>query len=167
MAAIFGQCPRCPQSKRPVRLYGGLCNYHFANHGQDQSGDKVTKEVLQKDMDDKLIKKWYLEQLSLVPEVCENCQGPFLKPSKVSPRVFVAHIVPKSKFLSVMVHPLNRWFSCYDCHNKFDQEGWGTAILMPVWPICVDRFRQFMALIKPGEFKYLPPALSEILHSTG
>lgn len=165
MGAIFGQCPRCPKNSPAKRLYGGVCSFHFANVKDDQSREKIVKDF-KIIADAKLLNKWFADQLLIAPGKCENCGDKIVIPSGLSKKTKVCHIVPKKNFDSVKTHPLNRWFGCYQCHQDYDSS-WSRAINMPIWPVCVERFRTFMALIKPSEVKHLPAPLHAILHSVG
>lgn len=163
MSVVFGPCSLCPKNSKPVRLYGtGVCSYHLANPTADESKSKIKKEVSEESKNEKRLKIFYETQLAQAPECCENCGGPLTKPAALSPKTFVCHILPKKHFLSVLDHPLNRWFGCYDCHKLYDSS-WANAVLMPVWRICVERFAQFWKKIKPAEVKHIPAQLAEVL----
>lgn len=165
MAAIFGQCEKCPKKKKAQRLYGGLCAYHFGHPEKDDS-----KEIQKLDAveihEKELLRKFFAEQVQIMPSKCENCGGKITTGG--APRsAAVAHILPKRHFKSVMIHPQNRWFGCIICHTDYDNKGWSHAVTMKVWPVCVERFREFMTLIKDTELRYLPNAFMDVLHSAG
>lgn len=42
MAAIFGQCPLCPDKSRPQRLFGGYCGFHI------KSSDEQKQKAIEK-----------------------------------------------------------------------------------------------------------------------
>jgi len=96
-----------------------------------------------------------------MPRHCENC-GEYLNPyAPWSSRAYIAHIVPKRHFESVMVHPLNRWFGCIDCHTNYDNSLSIEVEKMNVYGVVVDRFRQFMHEIDPSELRHLPSFLQD------
>jgi hypothetical protein len=72
--------------------------------------------------------KFFEEQIAGLEQIrsCQNC-GCFINVN-YEPIRNIAHILPKSKYKSVMTHPLNALFLCSDkdqgpegdCHYKFD-----------------------------------------------
>lgn len=166
MAVKFGQCPRCPKNSPAKRLYGGVCAYHIGHPAEDQSRQTLKEDVKQ-DHESQLLKKFFAEQVLILPRRCENCDGRIITTAAWPKSAAVCHILPKRIFKSVMVHPMNRWFGCINCHGDYDNKGWTFAVTMKVWPVCVERFREFMVLIKDTELRYLPNPLMEILSSVG
>jgi hypothetical protein len=161
----FGACPLCPKNSPHKRLYGGVCAFHIQHKDQDESQQRWDQPV--KTHDDKLLHKYFLEQSVLRPKYCENrCGNKLIGQETWRLKAFVCHIVPKKTFKSVMLHPLNRWFGCLDCHHDYDDKGWTHAVTMPVWPVCVERFKEFMTLISDTEVRKLPVPLLEILNAT-
>lgn len=165
MAALFGQCPKCPKNSPSVRLYGGVCSYHLGHPDDDQSKSKALEEA-KKDTSAIMLKTWFSDQVKIIPARCENCGGKIIF-TAAGKKAHVCHILEKRHFKSVQTHPENRWFGCLQCHGDYDNKGWSHAITMPVWPVCVERFRRFMALIKDTELRYLPNELMTVLTSTG
>lgn len=162
MASSFGHCSLCPKNSPSVKLYGaGVCLYHLQHPGDNQSKQKVVLEV-KKDLDAITLKKFFEDQVKLIPSRCENCGGP-IRFTAAGKKAHVAHIIPKRHFKSVQAQPLNRWFGCIDCHTDYDNKGWSYAVTMAVWPKVVERFQAFMDKIKPGELKHLPAALADVL----
>lgn len=166
MAAIFGQCPRCPKNAPAKRLYGGVCSYHLGHPTEDQSKEKIKEEV-KKDHESLLLKQFFADQVKIMPARCENCGNKIITTAAWPKSSAVCHIIPKRHFKSVMLYPANRWFGCINCHGDYDNKGWSFAVTMPVWPVCCERFREFMTLIKDTELRYLPNPLMEILNSVG
>lgn len=162
MGAIFGQCPLCPAKSPAKRLYGGFCSYHLGNQKDDHSKHKVDEDDDLPKFKKQVLKKFFAEQVLLIPRKCENCGG-FIVFTAAGKASHVCHILPKRTFESVMVHPLNRWFGCLNCHHDFDDKGWSHAVTMKVWPVCVDRFRQFMNLITDTELTKLPDPFRVIM----
>jgi ssDNA-binding Zn-finger/Zn-ribbon topoisomerase 1 len=97
-----------------------------------------------------------------MPRACENCGTHLHAKTLREAKFFICHIVPKKHFKSVMVHPLNRWFGCWQCHSDYDRT-WTKAVTMTVWPTVCIRFNEFMSLIKDTELRHLPDAL-RVLH---
>lgn len=164
----FGECRLCPKGSPAKRLYGdGVCSYHLANAADDQSKKRLVKELSEMNLtpwEKKVLNQFYKDQSEQVTEFCENQCGKRLFAQETwKIKALICHIVPKRHFRSVMVHPLNRWFGCHDCHHNYDDKGWSYAVTMPVWQVCVERFTQFMRMIKDGELQYLPDAFRVII----
>lgn len=165
MSAVFGQCKLCPPKSPAKRLYGsGYCSYHLGNQGDDQSKQLVEETV--KDLNrDKVLNQYFREQWALMPKYCENgCGNRLLATTLGKAKFFICHIVPKRHFESVMVHPKNRWFGCWQCHQDYDST-WTKAVTMPVWPLVAERFTQFMNLIKDTELKHLPDCFRVLMEA--
>lgn len=160
----FGTCPLCPKGSAQKRLYGtGVCQYHLSHPEDDQSKEKAIKEAKKLIVTEQELNAWFRTQIQQRPERCENgCNRKLVATEDWRLKAMVCHIVPKRIFESVMVHPLNRWFGCHDCHTLYDRS-WHDAIQMPVWPLCVERFQQFMHLLKIGELKSLPEPLRQLV----
>lgn len=158
---LFGQCPLCPKGAPERRLFGGYCPHHLRHPEDDQSGTKIKAEP-GGISESALRKKFYEEQIKLIPAKCENCKGKIITTAAWPPSAAVAHIVPKKHFKSVQFHELNRWFGCIICHTDYDQKGSDHAVKMAVWPIVVKRFQKFMDLIDDKELKHLPKALRDL-----
>lgn len=159
----FGHCKLCPKHSPDKRLYGGLCAFHINNPEQDES--KIRWDTPIKTHEEKLLHKYFLEQSVLRPAYCENgCGNRLIGQETWRLKAMVCHIVPKRDFKSVMLHPLNRWFGCLECHHDYDDKGWTHAVTMKVWPVCVTRFKEFMQLISATEVRKLPVPLLEILN---
>lgn len=107
--------------------------------------------------------KWFNAQISMMPSECECC-GDYLNPNiHISQRAYIAHIVPKKYFVSVMTHPLNRMFLCVDCHSKYDNCLSREAVEMKCWPIAVARFKKIFSEISKDEIPHLRPCFEEIV----
>lgn len=155
MSSKFGKCPLCPKNSPDKRLYGGLCAYHLDNTADDHSKQKL-EEVVKDPNRDKLLSQFYREQWAKMPKFCENgCGERLIAVTLSKAKFFICHILPKRSFESVMVHPANRWFGCWQCHHDYDKS-WTHAVTMPVWPLVAERFTQFMNEIKNTELKSLP-----------
>lgn len=165
----FGQCRLCPKNSPAKRLYADeLCAYHLAHVEEDQSKEKLEKEITDMMLtahEKKLLHQFYREQSEQRPLYCENrCGTKLLAKETWRLKAMVCHIVPKRDFKSVMIHPLNRWFGCQHCHDNYDNKGWTFAVTMQVWPICLERFQQFMHMIKDDELRNLPAAFRDLIN---
>jgi hypothetical protein len=162
MKTVFANCPKCPADAAKVRVYGeGVCAYHLAHPEDDQSKTK-RKEAVKDVHEEELLKKFWKDRAAEMPGKCENGCGHWLPRGTAQTWVIkssICHIVPKRHFKSVIIHPLNCWFGCQQCHHDYDDLGWSHAVTMPVWEICVERFKKFMDMIKDTELKHLPDAL--------
>lgn len=168
MSNKFGHCRLCPKNSPIVRIYGDdVCAYHLAHAHDDQSKQRLEKEVTELMLtayEKKMLNKFYKEQAEQVTEFCENqCGKRLFAQDTWRIKALICHVVPKKNFRSVMLHPLNRWFGCHDCHHDYDDKGWTHAVTMKVWPVCVDRFREFMRLIPDAELQFLPDAFRIII----
>jgi hypothetical protein len=167
----FGHCRLCPKNSPDVRLYGdGVCAYHLQHAHDDQSKRRLEKEITELMLsahEKKLLNQYFQEQSRLRPLYCENRCGTKLLTSETwRLKAIVCHILPKRDFRSVMLHPLNRWFGCLDCHHDYDDKGWTYAVTMNVWPVVVARFKGFMHMLKDDELAKLPDVFRLIMEET-
>lgn len=159
MSGKFGKCRLCPDGAPEKRLYGsGVCAYHLQNAQDDLSKQVLPVEPKPDLVREKMLRTFYQEQWKLMPRKCENCNARLIANTLSKAKFFICHIIPKGTFESVMVHPSNRWFGCWQCHNDYDSK-WTKAVTMPVWPLVVERFTDFMNLISDTELRRLPDAL--------
>lgn len=106
---------------------------------------------------------FYASQLLEIPKYCENCERPLYINSKWDGRKMTCHILPKSLFKQLAIHPLNRVFMCCDngCygHDKWDNGDALERSQMPVYAIAIGRFNKFKELLIPKDLikanKYL------------
>lgn len=162
MAAVFGKCKLCPKNSPDKRLYAdGVCSYHLAHRGDDQSSHKFQEDV-RKNHEKEVVAAFFRDMVKLTPPYCENCGNKIITASWPASSA-VCHIIPKRHFKSVMIHPSNIWFGCMDCHHNYDDKGWTSAVTMHIWPICVERFKEFMHLIKDSEMRHLPAPLRDLV----
>ncbi len=107
--------------------------------------------------------QWFNQQVSMMPQNCENC-GDYLNPYNViGKHSYIAHIIPKRHIESVMVHPLNRMFLCVDCHTNYDNWLNKDIMKMKCWPIAVNRFDKFKHLIEAHEYKHLRDCFKDLM----
>lgn len=157
----FGICKRCPANSRSVLLIGGLCDAHWRDQKEvvvRNDAPQVLKAIAAKEKN-KTLSVWYDEQLRIMPKNCENCNKPITYPAGLSKRTPVCHILPKSTVPSVKTHEWNRWFGCWTCHGRFDNESAEKVKLMPVVKICRERLKEFIHLIPDSEMRHVPEFL--------
>lgn len=90
------------------------------------------------------LQSWYEEIMKLEDKQCWNCGISLSGYNKKDWHACIAHILPKSQFPSVAMHPLNymilgKWCNC---HGTYDSS-WGAASRMPIFEIAVERFNVF------------------------
>jgi hypothetical protein len=166
-----GKCLDCAPNANEGYIMAGRCvvgpHFHYQKHKQKTYNERKTTKgkakTLRTTKDGVTLGKWFNIQISMMPSECENCNT-FLNPyAPWSARAYIAHIVPKRFFESVMVHPLNRLFLCIDCHAKFDNSLSREVMQMPCWPIAVSRFNAIKSSIDPLELKHLAPCWDELV----
>lgn len=75
---------------------------------------------------------------------CEECDTPIYKKTTSTN---VAHILPKSVFISVRSLLENYLYLCGDCHSKYDSS-YENAAKMKVWAIALNRLKAFLHLVR-------------------
>lgn len=110
----IGPCPLCPHGTADQRLFGpvktgpgkveNVCMYHMRNPGLDNSKEKVTR--IKKAVEEINLGDWYKKQIEQRPEFCEEpgCGKRLIMRADML-HFTVCHIVPKSLFKSVAIHP--------------------------------------------------------------
>lgn len=154
------------------KTIGGYCfeaphfHYQKAQQSRYQAKTKERKQAKSKTAEQRsgmTLGKWFNAQISMMPRECECCSA-YLNPNiHISQRAYIAHIVPKRYFISVMTHPLNRMFLCVDCHSKFDNCLSREAVQMNCWPVAVKRFEQFKDQIDHEEVCHLRDCFMDFL----
>lgn len=98
---------------------------------------------------------FFASQTLQMPLNCENCNEPLNAFSLWQKRCVTAHILPKSLFESVALHPQNRTFigvNC-GCHNSWDNKGSADRKAMKVYPTAIERFNAFKTLLNQSELQ--------------
>jgi hypothetical protein len=166
-----GNCMDCPPTAELRFLIAKRCitdDFHYQKHQaakyqkKQQDKLKARNAAVAGQNNGLTLGKWFNIQIAMMPGECECCDAPLDPYAPWSARAYIAHIVPKRHFESVMVHSLNRLFLCIDCHTKFDNSLSAEVVEMRCWPIAVDRFNQFKAAIALDELEYLRPCLEAI-----
>lgn len=153
------------------KTIGGYCfeapHFHYQKNQQKKAKDRAsekskTRTVKASNGTGLTLGKWFNMQISMMPKECENCNA-YLNPAiHIGQRSYIAHILTKRHFESVMLHPLNRMFLCVDCHSKFDNCLSREVVLMKVWPIAVERFNKLKGSIDQEEVKHLRPCFEDL-----
>lgn len=158
-----GPCIDCADNVKKY-ITAGRCvqgpHFHYQKHRQvlyaERAKNKKKRQTLRTVAESGItLGQWFNNQISMMPKECENCGAYLNHYAPWSARAYIAHIVPKRHFESVMVHPLNRLFLCVDCHTNFDNWLNKEVIKMRCWSIAVSRFEKFKSLIEPDEYKHL------------
>jgi 5-methylcytosine-specific restriction endonuclease McrA len=111
----------------------------------------------------KVVSKFFSEQEGRIPGCCENCGDQFGFVPQHKLKWLMAHICQKRDIESVMTHPENLMFFCYDCHTMFDRSLSSEIKLMPAYPLIVARFNKFKHLIPQSEYSHIQDYLFELL----
>lgn len=153
----IGFCVDCPEGSEEKNLIAGRCGFHYGIHRQKV---RNARQKLQTDIRGLIINDtsadlviWFAEKIRLVKAnpYCTEC-GAWIPPKFY--KHAVAHIFPKSIFLSVATHPLNFVIvgaGC-GCHDKTHTIE--TFSKMKIFPLAVERFFTFRSSIVE-QHKYL------------
>jgi hypothetical protein len=165
-----GKCVDCEVGSSDRPLTAGRCSSHYWAHRKKVASEKPKFKhkppVVDKRERILTLGRWFNEQINQMPDYCENedCRERLIPWARWSMRAYVAHVVPKRHFETVMVHEHNRMFLCIDCHTNYDN--WLSQDVqkkMPfVFSLACERFRLFKHLISPAEVQYLRPFLRDI-----
>lgn len=167
-----GKCTDCgPEEPHRYIMAGRCCvspHFHYQKHraavAADKAKDKKKAKTLRTSAKSGMtLGQWFNNQITMMPNECENC-GEYLNPyAPWSARAYIAHLVPKRNIESVMVHPLNRMFLCIDCHSNYDNWLNKDIMQMNCWPIAVARFEKFKHLIEQSEYKHLRDCFKDLM----
>lgn len=156
MKTKTGTCIDCGPGSSVKPLIAGRCQSHYWKHRQHVNARKPAAKAKQALKDD--LTGWFNMQLATAPNNCENCCLPLRESMLINPRAIVCHIVSKSLFPEVAIHPLNRWFGCNDCHTWYDANP-GEINHMPVFPVVLARFQRFRDGIRDANLYMIPDPL--------
>lgn len=111
--------------------------------------------------------RWYKKKQKQLNGECQRCGAKYDRTNFKYAVHATAHILDKSKFLSVAEHPLNFWEAnpfC-GCHQKFDfNSTWEEKIADPkIGKLIVERFMMIEPDIAEEERKHIPQVLKDIL----
>lgn len=168
----IGKCTDCDPNEPHRYIMASRCcvapNFHYQKHKSAIAADKAKNKKKEKTLRTVAnggitLGQWFNNQISMMPTECENCSA-YLSPyAPWGARAYIAHIVPKRHFESVMVHPLNRMFLCVDCHTNYDNWLNKDIVKMRCWPIAVSRFEKFKRIIWPDEHKHLRECFKDLM----
>lgn len=108
---------------------------------------------------------WFEDRRREMKGVCLHCQGVTQKKDDKTFHFSIAHILPKSLFESVKMHPLNWIELCYygeSCHTNVDNHIIDLTDLH-CWDTVVERFIAMYPDIAKEERKYIPDALLQYI----
>lgn len=96
---------------------------------------------------------FFANQTLIMPSTCDNCKQPLQAFNSFERRCCMAHILPKSKFKSVAMHPQNLLFICAKagCHSIWDNSDAEKRSKMNCYPLAIERFEQFKSLLNSKE----------------
>lgn len=121
------------------------------------------KPSVKKSTEKKELNVFFANQMLEIAIRCENCGSKLDHSSSFAIRSQTAHILPKSKFKSVAMHPKNRMFLCCFggnyCHSLWDDHDAEKRKTMPVYKLALDRVNELGHLLTNAEkvkaLKYL------------
>lgn len=168
-----GACIDCVDGSAPKPLMAKRCinapYYHYLKNREKiakekkKERDRLRTQQTAQNNNGKTLGSWFKDQISIMPLICENCDS-FLNHGAIwGPQSYVAHIIPKKLFESVMVHPMNRLFLCIDCHTNYDRSTSDEIVKMKYWPLAIERFNSFKNLIDPSEVSKLQECFSSLM----
>lgn len=155
-----GKCVDCGPDSPDQYLTSKRCRNHYWQHRRSVNSSKPKKANSydgRKELD-----KWFADQIAIMPKYCEEC-GEYLNPyAPWGAKSYIAHILAKRNFKSVMAHPLNRMFLCIQCHTNLDNWPAEKIVKMIVYPLLLQRYVQFLHQLHIDELIYLPKHLEGI-----
>lgn len=168
----IGKCIDCGPDSPDKFIIAGRCYtstpFHYQKHKEAlykaKSAERKAKRQ-NKIGNELTLGKWFNMQINAMPGYCEECGEYINRFAPWTARAYIAHIVPKRYFESVMVHPDNRMFYCIDCHTKFDNCLSEEVKQMKSYPLILKRFKLFAKDIDLKEIEHLRPFLQDIYFS--
>lgn len=148
------------------RLIGGKCQRHYWQGRASKSKTKpanVLKEA-QKTERTKELDIWFLDQIQMIPNHCEECETNLGGWRQVMPKAIIAHILPKRVnhgFPDVATHPDNRMFLCPDCHTNLDNKGSDFALNMKSLNLMRSRYKQIEPFLSESDVSRVPDYLKD------
>lgn len=96
---------------------------------------------------------FFANQTLTMPFLCDNCNKPLKAFNAFERRCCLAHIVPKSKFKTVAIHPQNLLFLCAKdgCHSTWDDSDSEHRSKMNCYKLALERFEQFKGILNQTE----------------
>lgn len=155
-----GKCIDCGPESHDQYLTAKRCKNHYWQHRKSINAGKCCK--IENYDKRQLLDKWFAEQISIMPRHCEECDEYLNHYAPWGAKSYIAHILPKRHFESVMVHPLNRMFLCIQCHTNLDNWPANKVKNMSIFPLMVQRFVSFSHMTHKDELLYLPAHLEDL-----
>jgi hypothetical protein len=157
-----GYCPICNDGQEK-EMISGVCRYHYwaklrQNTTLPAKNGGPYRDISRQNEEDPALERWYRDivQLHKGSPHCWNCGHLVAVWNYTFAKAAVAHILPKKTFLSINTHPLNYLFLGADCcHNLWDRS-WSSASEMKIFPVALERYRQFAPAIALAERKEIP-----------
>jgi hypothetical protein len=142
-----------------TRMIAGKTQFAYWNDIRRKSASKKKALKAEDDTSAKL-GEWFEYWKKMCSPFCENCRASINKYDPLEVRAVQAHILPKrARFgfpsvAHVRDNHLTLGVRC-GCHDRFDRS-WSDAVLMPVWPKALERFKLFEHLIAADERPRIP-----------
>ena len=153
----MGKCLDCPPGSVIKPVIAKRCQTHYWQHRNKVNTAKATAEQAEAEQArSDALATWFAEQINIMPKECENCGAYLNRYAPWGAKTYIAHIIPKRHFESVMIHPMNRLFLCGSCHTNYDNWGYDKVKAMQAFPLAVERFKTFSDSIASSEYEYLP-----------
>lgn len=161
-----GKCLDCGPDSTDKPLTAGRCNIHYWKHRSSvkAANRKYTGVQEDKNAQKKALDIWFANQINQLPKYCENCGEYLNQYAPWGAKAYIAHIVPKRNFKSVMLHPLNRLFLCVQCHTNYDNWPSAKIVKMKIYPIAVERMLCFIQQTQFEELSSLPEHFIKIVN---
>lgn len=115
---------------------------------------KMAEEKKLRDGDDTLMEKWFKAHRKAMVGVCQcGCAKPSQKKDDLYFRHSCSHIFPKSKFESIMYHPLNFVERAFfgGCHSVMDDTSMDRWPNMADWDDIKEKFHALAPLLTDAE----------------
>lgn len=155
-----GKCVDCGPDSNDRYLTDKRCRSHYWQYRRSVNSSKPKKANNYDNR--KELDKWFADQIAIMPGYCEEC-GEYLNPyAPWGAKSYIAHILAKRHFKSVMVHPLNRMFLCIRCHTNLDNWPAEKIVKMAIYPLLLQRLVQFSHQLHQDELIYLPKHIEGI-----
>jgi hypothetical protein len=161
----IGICIDCGPGSIEKPLTAGRCHNHYWKYRANLklSAKKQLDGYEDKQAQKKALDLWFAKQIRQMPRCCENCGERLIIFAPWAAKAYIAHILPKRLFKSVIIHPDNRLFLCLICHENFDRWPAEKVITMPVFPLAVERFMLLQHNLNKDEINDLPVYFAKLI----
>lgn len=160
----LGKCIECEtyDNKRTleVPIIAGRCQYHYKVFRKkvclERKKNRVKiKELIDTDSEPEIkLSLWYRDRMNEFTGICQECGE---KIPKYLRHASVAHVLPKSLFPSIAVHPenCNELGPSCGCHSKYDLS-WMSASKMKIFLTAIEKFKILEPFIALQEKRKIP-----------